>query len=124
MHHLTIKRVYEKAEENEYRILVDRLWPRGVSKKSAAIDVWLKDIAPSPELRKWFGHDPAKFTEFSSRYVEELKKTSAVSTVISILAEHAQVTLIYAAKDEAINHAVVLKNYIESRCKTQRLTAK
>ena len=124
MHHLTIKRVYEKAEENEYRILVDRLWPRGVSKKSAAIDLWLKDIAPSPELRKWFGHDPARFREFSSCYVEELEKTSAVSTVINILAEHAQVTLIYAAKDEAINHAVVLKNYIESMCKTQRLTAK
>lgn len=124
MHHLTIKRVYEKVEENEYRILVDRLWPRGVSKKRAAIDLWLKDIAPSPELRKWFGHDPAKFTEFSLRYVEELEKTSAVSTVINILAEHAQVTLIYAARDEAINHAMVLKNYIESRCEALRLTAK
>lgn len=124
MHHLTVKRVYEKAEENEYRILVDRLWPRGVSKKSAAIDLWLKDIAPSPELRKWFGHDPARFREFSSCYVEELEKTSAMSTFINILAEHAQVTLIYAAKDEAINHAVVLKNYIESRCKALRPTAK
>ena len=116
MHHLTIKRVYEKAEENEYRILVDRLWPRGVTKERAAIDAWLKDIAPSTELRKWFSHDSTKFTEFRSRYLKELAENSMVRTVIDVLAQHEHVTLVYAARNEAINHAIVLKEYIESVC--------
>lgn len=120
MHHLTIKRVYEKAAKNEYRILVDRLWPRGVTKERAAIDLWLKDVAPSTELRKWFGHDPIRFSEFRSRYTEELTQNSAVTTVIDILAEHEQVTLIYAAKSETINHAIVLKEYLESMRMTKR----
>lgn len=114
MHTITIKRVYEKAEKNEYRILVDRLWPRGLTKERAAIDLWLKDVAPSTELRKWFNHDPAKFSEFRLRYTEELAKNSAAKAVADVWAEHERVTLVYAAKNEAINHAIVLKEYIES----------
>lgn len=114
MHTLTIKRAYEKVEKNEYRILVDRLWPRGLTKERVKVDLWLKDVAPSAELRKWFGHDPAKFSEFRSRYIEELTENPAVKVVTDILVEHEHVVLVYAAKNEVINHAIVLKEYIES----------
>ncbi len=111
---INIKRVYENAAKDEYRILVDRLWPRGLTKKQAAIDLWLKEIAPSPELRKWFNHDPEKFNEFRNRYVEELEKNPATATVLSLLTKHNTVTLVYAAKNEDINHVVVLKEFMES----------
>lgn len=78
MNAIKIKRVYEKAEKDEYRILVDRLWPRGLTKEQAAIDLWAKEIAPSSELRKWFGHDAEKFLEFRARYVEKLAQNLAV----------------------------------------------
>ena len=112
---IKIKRVYEKTgTEDGYRILVDRLWPRGLTRERAAIDVWFKEIAPSPELRKWFGHDPEKFVEFRTRYIEELSKNPAIAIVSSLLAKHKIVTLVYAAKSEEINHAVILKEFMES----------
>lgn len=111
---INIKRVYENAAKDEYRILVDRLWPRGLTKKQAAIDLWLKEIAPSPELRKWFNHDPEKFKEFRNRYVAELTQNPATAVVLNLLAKHKTVTLVYAAKNEDINHVVVLKEFMES----------
>nr|WP_205004317.1 DUF488 family protein [Scopulibacillus daqui] len=112
-----MKRIFEKAEaEDGFRILVDRLWPRGVKKESAHIDLWLKDIAPSPDLRKWFAHDKDKFAAFKARYIEELEtepeKQKAVEQVKERL-ENGVVTLVYAAKDEMHNHVKVLKEYIE-----------
>lgn len=110
-----LKRVYEPPSgEDGYRILVDRLWPRGQRKDTAQLDEWDKDIAPSPALRKWFDHQPARFEAFSARYREELSaKTSDLDRLRS-LAKAQQVTLLYAAKDEHINQAVVLKQVLES----------
>ncbi|SFE31057.1 DUF488 domain-containing protein [Nitrosomonas sp. Nm166] len=112
---IKIKRVYEKATKDEYRVLVDRLWPRGLTKEQAAIDLWLKEIAPSSELRKWFGHDPKKFLEFRTRYVEELAQNPAVAILSNLLTKHKNVVLLYAAKSGDINHAIVLKGFMESR---------
>nr|WP_297324030.1 DUF488 domain-containing protein [Nitrosomonas sp.] len=111
---IKIKRVYEKAAKDEYRILVDRLWPRGLTKEQAAIDLWLKEIAPSSELRKWFGHDPEKFLEFRTHYVAELTQNPAAAIISNLLIEHKNVALVYAAKSEDINHAAVLKEFMES----------
>jgi len=106
---MKIKRVYDKPEkEDGLRILVDRLWPRGLTKEKAQVDIWLKDIAPSTELRKWFGHDPARWIEFRKRYLEEIENNEKE---ISILKEHlktGRVTLVYAARDEEQNEARVL----------------
>lgn len=110
---LQIKRVYEEpAASDGYRVLVDRLWPRGVGKEEAAIDVWLKEIGPSQELREWFNHDPAKFKEFSSRYKKELHSNPAVEELKKIIKEHKTVTLLYGAKDRQHNQAVVLKEFL------------
>ena len=96
---MKLKRVYLPAEETDgYRILVDRLWPRGISKEKAKIDLWLKEVAPSNELRKWFGHDPERFNEFTERYKE-----------------HPNATLLYAAHDEQHNNAVVLQELLETK---------
>lgn len=113
---ITIKRAYEAASESDgFRILVDRVWPRGVSKTDAKIDAWLKDIAPSSSLRKWFGHDPEKWGEFKTRYFEELDgNAETVATIRRHLDENRKVTLVYAAKDETHNNAVALKAYLES----------
>ncbi|MDR9773161.1 DUF488 domain-containing protein [Rhizobium hidalgonense] len=110
---LHIKRIYEPKEDKDgTRILVDRLWPRGLSKREAAVDVWLKDIAPSPELRRWFGHDPAKWSEFQRRYREELKKNvSAVEDLERHIGKFT-VTLLYATKDLHHNHAIVLQRFL------------
>jgi len=106
-----IKRAYERADDDDgYRVLVDRLWPRGVSKEKAHLDAWLKDIAPSTELRRWFGHDPARWDEFERRYRAELDEPER-SQLVEALAEratHGPVTLIYGARDTAHNEAVVL----------------
>src|SRR5690606_2066108 len=104
-----IKRVYESAETSDgQRVLIDRLWPRGVSKAEARLDLWLKDIAPSDELRKWFGHDPERWKEFQERYRAELKdKGDAIAELEGLLAK-GKVTLLYGAHDEAHNNAVVL----------------
>ncbi len=111
---LTIKRVYEPAAASDgLRLLVDRLWPRGLSKDEAAVDRWLRDIAPSPALRQWFGHDPAKWPEFQRRYLAELEAMpDALTPLHRLLQEHKHVTLLYAAKDEAHNHAIVLASHL------------
>lgn len=111
---ITIKRVYEPYDAKDgKRILIDRLWPRGLSKDAAKIDVWLKDIAPSTELRQWFGHDPAKWPEFQERYRRELDtNTSAVNELRKQLKD-GPTTLVYGAKDGEHNDAVVLKAYLE-----------
>ncbi|HML29288.1 MAG TPA: DUF488 family protein [Hyphomicrobium sp.] len=110
---IKIKRAYEAADETDgARILVDRLWPRGLSKKRAALTLWLKEIAPSPELRTWFGHDPKKFEEFRKRYRIELAANAAALAPITSLLSHEPITLVYAAHDEVHNHAVVLADYL------------
>lgn len=110
-----IKRVYEPAEHTDgYRVLVDRLWPRGMSKERAAIDWWDKDIAPSAELRKWFAHRADRFEEFSRQYIEELDAhPGAVRALLQAEHEHGAVTLVYAAKDPHINHVRVLLDYLQ-----------
>ncbi len=106
-----LKRAYEPASEADgVRILVDRLWPRGVTKKAAAIDRWAKDAAPSTELRKWFGHQPARWKEFGQRYRAELKDKRDELDAIRAIAETGPVTLIYAAHDTAHSHAIVLRD--------------
>ena len=107
---MKIKRVYEKPEKDDgIRILVDRLWPRGLTKEKAGIDLWLKDIAPSTELRKWFGHDPVKWKEFRKRYSNELKKNEEQVSLLKDKMKKGTVTLVYGAKDEEHNEALVLK---------------
>jgi uncharacterized protein YeaO (DUF488 family) len=109
---IVIKRIYEpRAQDDGTRILVDRLWPRGLSKQKAPIDAWLKDIAPSAQLRAWFGHDPAKWKEFQHRYKAELDANP--KAVAELKGYHGKLTLLYGARDEAHNHALVLKNYLE-----------
>ncbi len=111
-----IKRIYEESSEDDgYRVLVDRLWPRGVSKEEARLDEWLKVIAPSTELRKWFDHDSDKFDEFAERYKGELtQKEHEVDHLLDIARSH-RITLLYAAKDEEHNHAKVLKEFLEGQ---------
>lgn len=110
------KRIYdEPAAGDGYRVLVDRLWPRGVSKERAALDEWCKDIAPSTELRKWFGHDPVKFAEFSARYEEELTRNTQVVAILQAWQQHPVITLLYAAHDPQINQAIVLQDYLAER---------
>jgi uncharacterized protein YeaO (DUF488 family) len=108
-----IKRVYdEPATEDGIRILVDRLWPRGIAKDMARIDEWLKEIAPSDELRKWFGHDPARWEEFRERYRRELEAKAEILDGLRKLAGEGTVTLLFAAKDEEHNNALVLKEIL------------
>lgn len=108
------KRIYEDySPDDGFRVLVDRLWPRGVSKERAHLDLWDKQVAPSTELREWFGHDPAKFEEFSRRYTAELASNPAVAELERIVAAHPAVTLLYAAKDPACQHAAVLADYLD-----------
>ena len=114
--HVKLKRAYEPADPDDgTRILVDRLWPRGVSKAEAAVDSWLKEIAPSTELRQWFGHDPARWPEFLRRYTEELRQHEAVLNEIRALARKGTVTLVYGARDEMHNDAVALKDVLLRR---------
>ena len=109
-----IKRIYEPITANDgYRVLVDRLWSRGISKERAALDEWAKDIAPTNELRQWFGHDPEKFAEFASRYTEELDANSVAATLKQQWQEHPVVTLLYSAKDIEHNQAAVLQQWLE-----------
>ena len=112
---IKMKRVYEQpASSDGSRILVDRLWPRGLSKEKAQIDLWLKEIAPSTELRVWFGHDPEKWRGFRERYKTELRKNKDLVKVLAGKAKAGTVTLIYAARDEEHNEAVVLKQFVEA----------
>ena len=110
---LSLKRAYEPADKSDgVRVLVDRLWPRGVKKAEASIDLWRKELAPSTELRKWFGHDPEKWSEFQQRYRAELKDNPGLAEIRALVRE-GKVTLIYDAKDEEHNQALVLKEVLE-----------
>lgn len=111
---IKIKRVYSPAQENDgFRILVDRLWPRGVSKIKAELDLWMKDIAPSNELRKWFNHDPLRWDEFQIKYREELKeKKELLKQIKDLEKDKSTITLVYGAKDEEHNNAVVIKDIL------------
>ena len=106
---LRTKRIYDDpAPDDGYRVLVDRLWPRGVSKDRAVLDRWLKDVAPSPELRTWFDHRADRFAEFTERYTAELDTNPAVDELRALVGTHPTVTLLYGARDARVNHAVVL----------------
>ena len=108
-----IKRIYEDPEEADgFRILVDRIWPRGVSKERAKLDVWLKEVAPTTELRTWFHHEEPKWPEFQKRYQAELETNPALAELRKLIADHDPVTLLYSAHDEAENQAVVLRDYL------------
>jgi uncharacterized protein YeaO (DUF488 family) len=108
-----LKRAYEPpATDDGTRILVDRLWPRGVTKKRAAIDQWMKDIAPSTGLRKWYSHDPARWDEFRRRYAKEVHRNAALLDQLRSLARHGPITLVYSAHDEKHNDAVELRELI------------
>ncbi len=112
---IKLKRVYEEpGEDDGRRILVERPWPRGISKQEARIDEWLKDVAPSPELRQWFGHDPARWDEFKKRYWSELARNTAPVQELREKAARETITFVYAAKDEEHNGALALKEFLES----------
>lgn len=110
---IVIKRAYEASGNDGYRVLVDRLWPRGVKKELLALDEWCKDVAPSPALREWFAHDPAKFEEFSARYTDELEHATAAQELLSRADKYDTLTLVYAARDPKVNHALVLQRYLQ-----------
>ena len=112
---IRIKRVYEDHEKIDgRRILVDRLWARGLSKEKAKVDVWIKEIAPSTELRRWYGHDPHKWAEFKKRYFAELEASPENVETILEEVQAGIVTFLYSSKEEQLNNAVALKEYIES----------
>ncbi|HYW35014.1 MAG TPA: DUF488 domain-containing protein [Balneolaceae bacterium] len=111
-----VKRIYEEASSSDgYRVLVDRIWPRGVSKEEAKLDEWLKEIAPSTKLRKWFNHDPEKFEEFKRRYKKELRDQKKLLDQLAEKAADQPVTLLFGARDEKHNQAIVLKEVLEER---------
>lgn len=112
---IEVKRIYEKAgREDGFRILVDRLWPRGVSKERAHLDLWLKEIAPSSELRKWFAHDPQKWPEFRQRYIHELKQNKeAVEQLKEIVKSQKKVMLLFGTKNEEYNEAQIIKEFLQ-----------
>jgi len=113
---IQIKRAYERPSESDgYRVLVDRIWPRGIRKEDAAISEWLKEIAPSKGLREWFGHEPERWDEFRIRYFEELGNHPDAITALRKKAGAGPVTLVYAAKDELHNNAVALKEHLEKK---------
>ena len=116
---IKIKRVYEKPSKDDgFRILIDRLWPHGLSKEKAKIHLWLKDVAVSSELRKWFSHDPQKWTQFKRRFYAELRpKKDAIAMILDKVKTEANVTLLYASKEEKFNNAVALLEYINSKLK-------
>ena len=115
---IAIKRAYDPPSvEDGERVLVDRLWPRGMKKEALELDGWVKDVAPSPALRAWFGHDPARWEEFRKRYQEELSDPARQEALaeLSGLGKGGKLTLVYAARDEAHNHATVLRDYLARR---------
>jgi uncharacterized protein YeaO (DUF488 family) len=115
---LKLKRVYEPFDKNDgTRILVDRLWPRGMTKAKAGVDIWLKELAPSAELRKWFGHDPDKWTEFKKRYRAELEENDEQLARLREEIKKGAVTLLYGAKDEEHNDAVALAEFLRNQKK-------
>ena len=111
-----IKRIYEKPVRRDgYRVLVDRLWPRGIKKESAALDEWLRDIAPTTQLREWFAHESSRWSAFRDRYLMELDTHSLLLDALRERATRQRVTLLYAARDKKLNHAVVLEEAIRTR---------
>lgn len=111
---ISVKRVYEPAAKSDgFRVLVDRLWPRGISKETVKLDLWLPDLGPSTALRQWFNHDPARWVEFQRRYHAELKKKTALLATITEQAKTRPVTLLYSAKDEQHNQAVALQGFLK-----------
>lgn len=113
---IRLKRAYEPAEKDDgVRLLVERLWPRGLTKEKAAVAEWLKDIAPTRLLRKWYGHDPEKWPEFRRRYLKELRANPDEVRRLRARIKEGPVTFVYAAKDEKRNSAAVLKNYLEGK---------
>ncbi len=112
---IKVKRIYEPASPDDgVRYLVDRLWPRGLNKAAVKIDAWLKDFAPSDELRHWYGHDPAKWEEFQRRYFSELDKISTVRKTILPASQRGTVTLLFSSKERERNNAIALKAYLEA----------
>ncbi len=115
MSEIVLKRIYEEALPTDgYRILVDRLWPRGISKETARIDEWNKDVAPSTALRKWFNHEPEKWNAFSEKYLAELRTNNVAETFWKAHEKQEKITLVYAAKDEKHCHPLVLRDYLKS----------
>ena len=117
MHKILMKRVYDEQDKTDgYRVLVDRLWPRGVKKAELAYDLWAKEITPSADIRKAFNHEEAKFAAFKQNYLYELNENDAIDSFLETLSEKLEttnVTLLYAAKEEKINHVVILKDWLE-----------
>jgi uncharacterized protein YeaO (DUF488 family) len=112
---IKIKRAYDSPSDDDgYRILVDRLWPRGISKAKAQLDFWPKELAPSNELRRWYGHDPEKWSEFKSRYFAELDDNQEFVNQLLEYIDRGTVTFIYSSKEQRLNNAVALKEYVES----------
>ena len=113
---IKIKRIYEEpAAGDGFRILVDRLWPRGLSKSRAKVDLWVKHLAPSNELRKWYGHDPQKWTEFKKRYLQEMPKKDEGLDLIVTKAKEGTVTFLFSSKEEKLNNAQALKEFVEAK---------
>jgi uncharacterized protein YeaO (DUF488 family) len=118
---IRIRRAYDPPSRDDgYRVLVDRVWPRGVSKAEAQIDEWLRDVAPSGELRRWFGHDPARWEEFRRRYRDELRQQEDALDHLAALARESGVVLVFGARDKRHNNAVVLREVLEDHLATQR----
>jgi len=115
---LKLKRVYEKPSRKDgLRVLVERLWPRGLTKQAAAVDLWLKEIAPSTKLRQWFGHDPQRWREFQARYRKELREHDEAVKLLKEKTHKGTVTLVYGARDQEHNAALVLKGFLEGRAR-------
>lgn len=113
MDNVAIKRIYEPTDVTDgFRILVDRLWPRGMKKENAGIDLWMKSVAPTDALRKWYHHDGGRWDEFRHKYLLELKTNPAIEELEELIKKHKRVTLLYAAKDAEQNHALVLKEFL------------
>ena len=116
MKSISIKRIYDDATDKDgYRVLVDRLWPRGISKEEAKLDEWLQDIAPSTQLRKWFDHQVERFPEFSKRYKAELDLKKTEIEKLKAVAENRPITLLYSAKNEEFNQEIVLRDYLTEK---------
>jgi uncharacterized protein YeaO (DUF488 family) len=112
---IKVKRIYEPRSANDgYRILVDRLWPRGMKKETAKINIWMKEIAPSSELRKWFNHDPEKWKSFLLKYKAELEHSPLFAELKSLIVKHKIITLLYGSRDEQYNQAIALKSFLPS----------
>jgi uncharacterized protein YeaO (DUF488 family) len=115
---INIKRIYDPpSPQDGFRILVDRLWPRGLSKEKAKVDLWMRDISPSNELRQWYGHDPDKWTEFKKKYLGEIKEKKEEFDLLRKKARQGTVTFLFSSKEEKLNNAAALKEFVESKPK-------